>query len=292
MRMNTADSLARAASLDNDDKNRLAAGPGLPFDPLVAHPARVYGYWLGGKDYYEADRQAAEEVMRHRPQVVAGARANRALLARMVRYLAAECDIRQFLDIGTGLPLADHTHQVAQGVAPECRVVYVDNDPVVMTHARALLVSSPEGVCDYVEADLRDTGTLLAQAAGTLDLSQPTAVLMLAVLHLIPDSDNPAKIVKTLASALAPGSYLAVSHLTSDFAPEQVAAAVAAYNAQVSVPVIPRSHAQVSGLFEGLPLVAPGVVPVTQWRPVVAGLPHRMTADLYAGMASIPGGHR
>jgi SAM-dependent methyltransferase len=263
------------------------------FDPNVAHPARVYAYLLGGKDHYEADRAAAHEVTRHRPQVAAGAQANRAFLARVVRYLVAECGIRQFLDVGAGLPLADtNTHQVAQGVAPECRVVYVDDDPVVMTHARALLVSSAEGACDHVEADLRDTGTVLAQAAWTLDFAQPTAVLMLAVLHLIPGSDDPAKIVKTLASALAPDSYLAISHLTGDFAPEQVAAATDAYNTLVSVPVTARTHTQVTGLFGGLPLVAPGVVPVTQWRPSAVGLPYRMTADLYAGLASVPRGQR
>jgi SAM-dependent methyltransferase len=254
----------------------------------MPHSARVYGYWLNGKDHYEADRKAAREVMRLRPQVVAGARANRAFLTRVVRFLAAERGIRQFLDIGAGLPMADNTHEVAQGVAPDCRIVYVDSDPVVMTHARALLTSNPGGGCDYVEADLRDTGTVLAQAAWTLDLTQPTAILLLAVLHLIPDGDDPANTVKTLASALAPGSYLVISHLTADFAPEQVTAAATAYNALVPVPVTPRTHAQVTALFDGLPLVAPGVVPVTQWRPAVAGLPHRMTADLYAGVASIP----
>jgi len=161
-----------------------------------------------------------------------------------------------------------------------------------MSHARALLTSRPEGACGYVEADLRDTGTVLAQAAWTLDLTQPTAILLLAVLHLIPDSDDPAKLVKTLTSALAPGSYLIISHVTSDFAPEQVTAAATAYNTQVPVPVTPRSHAQVSELFGGLPLVAPAVVPVTQWRPQAAGLPHRITADLYAGVARVPQGHR
>jgi S-adenosyl methyltransferase len=256
------------------------------YDPAVAHPARVYAYWLGGKDHFDADRKVAEDVMRLRPQVVAGAQANRAFHARVVRFLAGERGIRQFIDIGTGLPLTDNTHEVAQAAAPECRTVYVDDDPLVMTHARALLTSRPEGACSYVEADLRDTGTVLAQAAWTLDLTQPTAILLLAVLHLIPDSDDPAKLVKTLASALAPGSYLAISHVTSDFAPEQVAAAVTAYNAQVPVPVTPRSHAQVSALFGGLPLVAPGVVPVAEWRPT-ALLPHRLTADLYAGVASI-----
>jgi SAM-dependent methyltransferase len=262
------------------------------FDTSVPHPARVYAYWLGGKDCYEADRKAAEAVIEHRPQVVASARANRLFLARVVRYLAADCGIRQFLDIGAGLPAVDNTHEVAQQVDPGARVVYADNDPLVLTHARALLTSTPPGSCDYIDADLRDTDIIVAHAAGTLDLAQPVAVLLLAVLHFIPDGDDPAAIVARLASALAPGSYIALSHLTADFAPEQVVAAATAYNTQASTPVTPRTHAQVSGLFGGLPLVAPGVVPVTQWRPTVMGLPHRMTADVYAGAARIGQGRR
>jgi S-adenosyl methyltransferase len=261
------------------------------FDTSVAHPARVYAYWIGGKDHYQADRKAAEEVIRMRPQVVTGARANRAFLARVVRYLAANCGVRQFLDIGTGLPAPENTHQVAQGVDPACRAVYVDNDPVVLTHARALLTSTPEGQCDYLDADVRDTATILARAARTLDLAQPVAILLLAILHFVPDADDPGAIVAALAGGLAPGSYLAVSHLTADFAPGQVAAATAAYNSLASVPVTPRSHTQVSGLLGGLPLVAPGVVPVTEWRPT-ALLPHRHTADLHAGLARIPGRHQ
>lgn len=257
-------------------------------DPRVPHPARVYAYWLGGKDYYPADKEAAEQVIQRRPQVVASARANRAFLARVVRFLAAECGIRQFLDIGTGLPAPDSTHEVAQAVAPQCRVVYVDNDPVVMAHARALLTSRAEGVCNYVEADLRETATVLAQAAWTLDLTQPVAVLLLAVLYFVPDADDPAGIVKTLASALAPGSYVAISHLTADFAPHQVTAAVDAYNALAPAPVTPRTHSQVTALLGGLPLVAPGVVKVIDWRPA-SPLPHRQPCDLYAGVARIPG---
>lgn len=256
------------------------------FDTSVPHPARVYGYWLGGKDHYEADRKAAEEVIRVCPGVVASARANRAFLTRAVRYLAADCGIRQFLDIGTGLPAPDNTHQVAQDADPACRVVYVDNDPVVLSHARALLISTPQGACDYVDADLHHPGAILAQAGRTLDFTQPVAVLLLAVLHFFPDTDYPAGVVAALAGGLAPGSYLVVSHLTADLAPEQVTAAVSAYNTLAPVPVTPRTHAQVSGLFGGLPLVAPGVVPVCQWRPRTGELaPPR---DLYAGLARIP----
>jgi S-adenosyl methyltransferase len=164
--------------------------------------------------------------------------------------------------------------------------VYVDNDPVVMAHARALLTSRAGGLCDYVEADLRDTGTIFTQAAETLDFARPVAVLMLAVLHLVPDRDDPAMIVKTLASGLAPGSYLAISHMTADFAPQQVSAAVAAYNELAPAPVTPRTREQVTGLFGGLPLLEPGVVPVTGWRPA-SPLAHRKPCDLYAGVARI-----
>jgi SAM-dependent methyltransferase len=262
--------------------------PGPRFDPSVPHPARVYGYWLGGKDHYPPDREAAEEVIRRRPQVVAGARANRAFLARAVRYLAAGCGIRQFLDIGTGLPAPDNTHDVAQAVDPGSRVVYVDNDQLVLVHARALLTSTPQGACDYVDADLRDTSTIVAQASATLDFSRPVAVLLLAVLHFIPDADDPAGVVATLARRLAPGSYLVISHLTGDFAPGPVTAGVRAYHTLVPTPLIPRTHAQVTALFGGLPLVPPGVVPLVEWRPAGAA-PSPPQADLYAGMARTPG---
>jgi hypothetical protein len=258
----------------------------------VPHPARAYGYWIGSKDNYEADRKAAEEVIRLRPQVVASARANRAFLGRVVRYLAADCGIRQFLDIGTGLPAPDNTHQVAQRTDPACRVVYVDNDPVVLSHARALLISTPQGSCDYADADLHDPGALIAQARRTLDFTQPVAILLLAVLHFLPDTDRPAAIVAALATGLAPGSCVAISHLTADLAPQQVTDAIGAYNATVPEPVTARTHAQVTSLFGGLPLLPPGVVPVNQWRPA-PGQGSGPPADLHAGLARIPrAGHR
>jgi O-methyltransferase involved in polyketide biosynthesis len=227
--------------------------------------------------------------MRLRPQVVAGARANRAFLARVVRYLAAEAGIRQFLDIGTGLPAVNNTHEVAQRTAPDSTIVYVDNDPLVLTHARALLGSTtPQGTCAYVHADLREPETILARASQRLDFTQPAAILLLAVLHFIPGTTAPAQIVARLASALAPGSYLAISHLTGDFAPEQITAATEAYNTHTHVPVTARTHAQVTGLFGGLPLLAPGVVPVPEWRPE-AGDPFGQPADLHGGVARIPG---
>jgi hypothetical protein len=267
------------------------ADPGVRFDPSVPHPARVYAYWLGGKDHYPPDREAAEEVIRYRPQVVAGARANRAFLARAVRFLAAECGIRQFLDIGTGLPAPNSTHEVAQAIAPDCRIVYVDNDPLVLVHARALLTSTPQGACDYLDVDLRDTPAVVAGAARTLDFTRPIAVLLLAVLHFIPDADDPAGTVAALAQQLAPGSYVVISHLTEDFAPGPVSAGIGAYNALVPTPLVPRTHTQVSALFAGLPLVPPGVVPLTEWRPAIAG-PSPQQADMYAGAAWTPGVRR
>jgi SAM-dependent methyltransferase len=264
-----------------------ATGGPSGFDPGVAHPARVYNYWLGGKDNYQADRVAADEVARRRPDVVAGARANRAFLARAVRYLAADCGIRQFLDIGTGLPAPGSTHELAQQVAPECAVAYVDNDPLVLVHARALLTSGAQGRCGYIEADLRDPAAILAQASATLDFAQPVGVLLLAILHFLPDAGDPAGSVAALARALAPGSYLVISHLTADFAPGQVGAAVEAYNGAVPGGVIPRSHAEVMALFGDLPLIPPGVVPLNEWRAASAAAPVAR-ADLYAGIARIP----
>lgn len=265
--------------------------PDPPFDPSVPHPARIYAYWLGGKDHYAADRHAAEEVIRLRPQVVAGARANRAFLSRVVRFLAAECGVRQFLDIGTGLPAPNSTHEVAQAIAPECRIVYVDNDPLVLVHARALLTSVHQGSCDYLAADVRDTPAILAGAAETLDLTRPVAVLLLAILHFVADEDDPTGIVTSLARQLIPGSFVVISHLTHDFAPGSVTAGVAAYNALVPMPLVPRSHSQVSALFAGLPLVPPGVVPLTEWRPTCTGSSPQ-AADMYAGAARVSGTER
>ena len=265
-------------------------GAGARFDPSVPHPARVYDYWLGGKDHFPADRRAAEQVILERPQVVAGARANRAFLARAVRYLAAERGVCQFLDIGTGLPSTGNTLQVAQSTTPAARVVYVDNDPLVLVHARALLTSAAQGRCDYIDADLRDPEGIIAQAAATLDFTQPIAVLLLAVLHFLDDATDPAGIVTRLTGALPPGSYLAVSHLTADLAPDQVSAAATAYNTASPVRVTARTHAQVTSLFGGLPLLPPGVVPVSEWRPAPGAVPQ--PCDVYGGVARAGRGRR
>lgn len=256
------------------------------FDPAMPHPARVYAYWLGSKDHFPADRKAAEEVAAYRPQVVASAQANRAFLGRAVRYLAGQRGVRQFLDIGPGLPAPGATHAVAQAIAPQSRVVYVDNDPLVLAHARALLTSTREGMCEYIDGELRDPEAILKAAAQTLDFTQPTAVILAAVLHFLPDADDPAGVVATLAGALAPGSFVAVSHLTADFAPQAVSSAVAAYNALVPAGITARSHAEVTGLIGRLSLVAPGVVPVSEWRPDHAPL-HGVSADVYAGLATV-----
>jgi S-adenosyl methyltransferase len=254
-----------------------------PFDPSVPHPARVYNVWLGGKDHFEPDREVAGRVMQQRPQVVGAAVANRQFLGRAVRHLARCYGVRQFLDIGPGLPAPDNTHEVAQQVDAWSRVVYVDNDTLVMTHARALLTSTDEGSCDYLHADLRDTEYILKETRRTLDFSRPVAVLLLAVLHFVPDTDDPAGIVTALAGPLTAGSCVVISHLTADSAPEAVSGGVAAYNALVPTPVIARTHAQVTELFGGLPLVPPGVVPVSEWRPDTAAGPR--AADIYAGVA-------
>jgi S-adenosyl methyltransferase len=190
-------------------------------DTSVAHSARVYNYWLGGKDNFAADREAAERALTVLPGLRFAVQANRAFLARSVRFLAREAGIRQFLDIGTGIPTASNTHEVAQSVAPQSRIVYVDNDPVVLSHARALLTSAPEGACAYLEADLRDPDTILAHAAQTLDFSRPTALMLIGILHLIDDEDDPPSLVSRLMAKLPPGSYLTISHPASDIKVEE-----------------------------------------------------------------------
>src|SRR6266480_7298871 len=179
-------------------------------DTTVAHPARVYDYWLGGKDNFAADREAAERVLAISPGLRFRVKANRAFLARSVRFLATDCDVRQFLDIGTGIPTGNNTHEVAQAAAPSSRIVYVDNDPIVLAHARALLTSTPEGATSYLEADLREPDVIMAAASRALDFRQPVALMLLGVLHLIQDSEEPCQIVDRLMGALPPGSYLVI----------------------------------------------------------------------------------
>lgn len=203
-------------SHDHDDPVAdSTTGDSLSFDTSVAHPARIYNYWLGGKDNYEADRQATEQAIAVTPDILPGVRANRAFLRRAVEFVAGQ-GIRQFLDVGTGLPTADNTHEVAQDIAPESRVVYVDNDPIVLAHARALLTSTPKGATAYVDADARDTAKIIESAAGLLDFTQPVAVMALMVLQYIPDSDHPEQIVSELMEAVPSGSFLVISDTTTD----------------------------------------------------------------------------
>jgi S-adenosyl methyltransferase len=239
----------------------------LSIDTSVAHVARVYDYWLGGKDNFAADRRAGEQAIQAYPDIVFSVRANRAFLARTVRYLAKDAGIRQFLDIGTGIPTANNTHEVAQSAAPASNVVYVDNDPVVLTHARALLVSDDRGRTNYVDADLRDTGRILAEAALTLDFSQPVAIMLMAILQHIDEAEDPYAIVATLVGAVPPGSYLAISHPAGDIETEAMAQMAERLNRLMAEKVTFRTRPQVGRFFEGLELAEPGMVRVQEWRP-------------------------
>jgi O-methyltransferase involved in polyketide biosynthesis len=264
-----------------------AARTGL--DTTVSHSARIWNYWLGGKDNFAVDREAGDRVAAMLPIIVAQARADRAFLGRAVRYLAGQEGIRQFLDIGTGLPTADNTHQVAQRVAPEARIVYVDNDPLVLSHARALLTSSPEGVCDYIDGDLREPDKILSEAARTLDFTRPVALLLLGVLHHIADTDQAQEIVGRLMAALAPGSFLAINHSTSAVSGAAMEEAVAHWNRVGTPPMTLRSPQQIARFFDGLDLLEPGVVSCSRWRPDISpagGQPPEV--DEFCGVARKP----
>ena len=215
-------------------------GKAAAFDTSVAHPARVYDYWLGGKDNFAADRVAAEQVLQAKPGIRDNVRANRRFLARAVQFLTAEVGLTQFLDIGTGIPAANNTHEVAQSVRPEARVVYVDNDPIVLAHARALL-TSVAGPTMFIDADLRDVGTIVSRAGQTLDFSRPVAVMLIAVLHLIPDEDDPWGIVASFMDAVPSGSYLVVSHPARDVEADRSAKAAGRYNQHVVAPMRRRT---------------------------------------------------
>jgi len=255
-------------------------------DVTVPHISRVYDYWLGGKDNFAADRALGEQTMQAYPNIVHSVRANRAFLVRSVRFLTAEMGIRQFLDIGAGLPSADNVHEVAQRAAPDSRIVYADNDPVVLSHARALLRSSPQGALEYLDADLRDPDTILARAADTLDFSEPTAITLLTVLQFVPDGEASA-VVQRLMAACAPGSFLAISHPASDIEVEHHSEMVRRMNQSMAQQATLRDRAGVTSLFAGLQLVEPGVVKASQWRPdspIQAATP----TVLWAGVARKP----
>jgi S-adenosyl methyltransferase len=237
------------------------------FDVGVAHSARVYDYWLGGKDNFAADREAAESVIAARPTIVRDVRENRAFMRRAVAYLAAEAGMRQFLDIGTGIPTSPNLHEVAQGIAPEARIVYADNDPIVLSHAKALLTSSPQGATAYIDADLREPGAILKEAVRTLDFARPVAVVLVGILFLISDGDDPYGIVAHLMDAVASGSYLVITHPASDVNDAAVAEGARRYNQSVATRQTRRSFTEVTRFLEGLDVVPPGLVQCHRWRP-------------------------
>ncbi len=280
---------------DNHSATQSEPGPeetdgsaGTAIDTRVAHSARVWNYWLGGKDNYKVDRELAAELAETFPGIRDQARQVRQFLFRAVRYLVAEVGIRQFLDIGTGLPTANNTHEIAQGIAPQARIVYVDNDPLVLVHARALLTSHPGGATDYVEADVRNPDKILREAARTLDFTQPIGLIMLGILGWIPDSDNPQAIVSRLLDSLPSGSYLVISD-GADTDPAQVEA-VRAFNQNPdsASSYHLRSPEQIARFFDGLELVEPGVVSTSQWRPESSLWAEAVEVSDYAGVGRKP----
>jgi len=249
----------------------------------VPHSARVWNYWLGGKDNFAADRAVGDQVRAVFPEIIDAAQQTRAFLRRAVTYLAAEAGVRQFLDIGTGLPTADNTHEVAQRIAPDARIVYVDNDPLVLVHARALLTSTPQGVTQYVDADLHDTEAVVREARSTLDFDQPIALTMLGVMGHVADPAEARSVVHSLVGALPSGSYLVMSDGTATS--ERVIESHRQYNESGAVPYHLREVADFTSFFDGLELVEPGVVPLADWRPDGGA---RIDVDGYCGVARKP----
>jgi hypothetical protein len=241
--------------------------PSPKIDSSVAHSARIWNYWLGGKDHYPVDRRVGDQILEMFPHIAYLARADRAFLGRAVRYLVSEAGIRQFLDIGTGLPTADNTHQVAQRIVPECRIVYVDNDPLVLAHARALLTGTPEGATDYLDADLRDPDKIVQEAAGTLDFSQPVAVMLLGILHHISDDGEAYAVVDRLLDAVTSGSYLVIAHSTNQTTGAAMDEAVEHWNQFGKPPMTLRTPQAIARFFDRLELLEPGVVSTSRWRP-------------------------
>ena len=285
-----------SGSLPNDEADDLAERL-RGFDITVPSPARMWNYWVGGKDHFAADREAAERIQAAMPALPAIAQSVRAFLIEIVHRLTVDYGIRQFLDIGTGLPTADNTHDVAQRAAPDSRIVYADYDPIVLAHARALLTSTPEGMTDYIQADLRDTDAILTAAERTLDFNQPVAVLLIAVLHFIPDTDDPYGVVKKLMDAVPAGSFLVICHAPSDINPEQIAEMTRRYNESGAEQMRPRSHDEIMRFFDGLDMIPPGLAPLSEWirpdtrasAPASADLGAPADADLGAPAGADPG---
>jgi hypothetical protein len=263
-----------------------ARPPAAPkIDTTVPHSARIWNYWLGGKDHYPVDREAGDVYRGLYPGIVDTARAVRYFMSRVVRHLAAEAGVRQFLDVGTGLPAVDNTHEIAQRAAPDSRIVYVDNDPLVLAHARALLSSAPGGACDYVDADLRDPAGILAAAGRTLDLAQPVGLLLMGVLGHVSDYGQARSIVRDLLDGLPPGSYLALADSVN--VGEAHVAAGQRYAQTGAVPYELRTPEEISGFFDGLDLLPPGVVAVPDWRPDPAPFPP-VPVDTLGGVGRKP----
>jgi S-adenosyl methyltransferase len=254
---------------DNSPVPRLDPTPEI--DTTVPHSARIWNYWLGGKDYYPVDQAAGDEYVTTFPGIVDIARQSRAFLARAVRYLAGEAGIRQFLDVGTGLPTVDNTHEVAQRVTPDARIVYVDNDPLVLVHAQALLTSTREGACHYIDADLREPDKILAAAAERLDFGQPVALMLMEILGHIAGDEQARSIVARLMARLPSGSYLVIADGTSVI-PAEFEQAQQDYDETGAVAYKLRGPSQVARFFEGLEILEPGIVPCPQWRPEVSPL--------------------
>jgi hypothetical protein len=276
----------------NQAGSREAAGFSAGESPLLGaagnlnapNPARVYDALLGGKDNFAADRAVADKLAAANPAIRHDVRANRAYLGRVVRYLAAEAGIRQFLDLGTGLPAVENTHEIAQRVALQSRIVYVDNDPIVIAHARAMLVGSPEGATAYLNVDIREPKPILEQAAETLDFEQPVAIMMLSVLYMIPDTDRPYEKVAAYLDALAAGSYLAISHPASDIDAEAAAEAARQYDSSLPATQTNRTRTQVSRFFDGLELIEPGVVQINRWWPDPGDVDPGIETSSWAGL--------
>jgi hypothetical protein len=261
-------------------------------DTSVAHPARRYDYWLGGKDNFAADRQSGDAVAAAFPTVRTAAIENRRFLRRAVTHLSRDLGIRQFLDVGTGIPTANNTHQVAQDIAPESRIVYVDNDPIVLVHARALLTSSPEGATAYLDADFRQPDRILEhpELRRTLDFGQPIGLMLVAILHFVKDSDDPYGAVSRLVSAMPSDSYLTITHATNDYMPVETSSAVNAADDRAQVPFQFRSREQFARFLDGLEPQSPGIVSVAEWRAEDEELPRPSAAEtaVYGAVARIP----
>ncbi|MBO2455214.1 SAM-dependent methyltransferase [Actinomadura barringtoniae] len=254
----------------------------------VPHAPRIWNYWVGGKDNYAADREVGDRMAEMYPEIVHLARADRAFLGRAVRYLAGEAGVEQFLDIGTGLPTASNTHEVAQTLNPRSRVVYVDNDPLVLTHARAVLGGTPEGATAYIEADLHDPGRILREAAATLDFDKPVALMLLGVLIYVPETQRAYEVVRELVDAVPPGSHLVIAHSTSEVYGEATEKVVAHRNQFVKPAMTLRSGAEIERFFEGLELLEPGVVSCSRWRPDPTEIGEVRDVDEFAGVARKP----